>query len=115
MEIPMKRALLAAVVGGLVGVGTVRADIPPPPGQKRITVDHKIETEKEYADWVFFTVIGHGDVKQVKLDPKNPYTIEGAGRGGVGGLCSFVAIPKDAVKQYAGEKELHAAVKDGKV
>lgn len=51
----------------------------------------------------------------MKLDPKNPLTIEGAGRGGIARLCSFVAIPKDAVKTYGSEKELHAAVRDGKV
>jgi hypothetical protein len=78
-------------------------------------VDHKIETTKEFADFAFYTVIGFEKVTEVKLDPKKPYTIEGKGRGGAFQFCTFVAVPKDAAKGYATEKEFHAALAKDKV
>lgn len=111
--------LLAAMVLGLFLVGVVRADIPPPKGLKRVTVDHKIVTDKEYPDYVFFTLIGGGKtggtLTAVKLDPKTPVVITGAGRGGIGRLGSFIGVPKDAATKYDTEKDFHAAIKEGKV
>lgn len=46
----MNRFLLAVAIAVLSASGTALADIPPPPGNKRITVDHKIETAKEYPE-----------------------------------------------------------------
>jgi hypothetical protein len=100
---------------GMLVVGTVRADVAPPKGLKRVVLDNKITTEKEYADLAFFLVSGGDKVEPVKLDPKTPLVIEGAGRGGRFRFVQVVAVPKDAAKNYDGEKAFHAAIAAGKV
>jgi hypothetical protein len=119
---------LAAVVVGLFVPAAGRADLLPP-GTKNIPIEYKIETDKEYLDWVFFVVRGSGGVQKVTLDPKTPVVIPGSGGVGNGPVpqpgekqriipyraSALAAIPKDAVKKYATEKDLHAAVEDGKV
>jgi len=70
------RAFLAAVVVALVVSAMSRADLLPP-GTKNIPVEHKIESEKEYPDWVFFIVRGSGGVKKVTLSPKSAIVIPG--------------------------------------
>jgi hypothetical protein len=109
------RTTLAVALVALTSAGPARADIPPPAGFKRVTVDHKIETTKEFADYAFFTVIGFEQVTAVKLDTKKAYTIEGKNRGGAFQFCELVAVPKDAAKGYATEKDFHAALAKGKV
>jgi hypothetical protein len=124
------RAFLAAVVVALVVSAMSRADLLPP-GTKNIPVEHKIESEKEYPDWVFFIVRGSGGVKKVKLSPKSAIVVPGSsavGRGPVPkpgqkekGLALpyrasvVVAIPAGRVKEYKTEKELNAAIEDAKV
>jgi hypothetical protein len=125
----MKRTL-AVVVLGLLVVSIARADVPPPKGSKRVTLDNKITTEKEYPDYIFFTVIGGGGpgpggfgkkkgsdgVTQVKLDPKTPIVIAGAGRSaGIGRQGHLTAVPKDAEKDYGTKDEFLAAIRGGKV
>lgn len=125
----MKRTVAVLVLGLLVAA-VARADVAPPKGMKRVTLDHKITTEKEFPDYIFFTVIGGGragfggknplgaaeGVTQVKLDPKTPIVIPGASRNpGIGRQGHLVATPKDAAKAYGSEKEFLAAVRNGKV
>ena len=45
----MKRTLAVMVLGLLV-VSIAHADVPPPKGSKRVTLDNKITTEKEWND-----------------------------------------------------------------
>jgi hypothetical protein len=86
------------------------ADIPPPAGFKRILRVHRITTDKEFNDYTFFKV--HFDeVKAVKLDPKNAVVFDGAGLAG----ADLVAVPRDAAKKYASEKEFHKAILEDKV
>ena len=122
----MARFLAAAAFAALLAAGA-RADLIPP-GTRNIAIDHTIETDKDYAGWKFFVVAGSGGVKEVKLDSKTPLTIPGSaavGRGPVprpGDKAKalqipyrsnlLVAIPAETVKQFASEKELHAAVWD---
>ena len=75
------RAFLAAVVVALVVSAMSRADLLPP-GTKNIPVEHKIESEKEYPDWVFFIVRGLGGVKKVTLSPKSAIVVPGSSGGG---------------------------------
>jgi hypothetical protein len=114
----------------LVVVPAARADLIPP-GTKNIPIEYKIETDAEHADWAFFVVHGSGGIKQVKFDPKNPVTIPGSSGVGNGPVrrpgekgepldlpyraSTLVAVPKNSLKKYAGEKELYAAIADGKV
>ncbi len=114
----MKQILaLLTVVGVLGGVAetTVRADGLPPRGQKRIPVDYRISTEKNFPEYEFFTIIGFQRVTPVKLDTTNPVVIPGAGRMGRSSVCSFVAVPKDAAKKYASEAEFLQALRNGTV
>jgi hypothetical protein len=125
----MSRLLLAAAIG-LIVAASVQADIGPPKGKKRVALDHKITTEKEFPDYVFYTVLGGGGktggkkdsvagaegVTLVKFDPKTPIEIKAAGRGGgIGRQGSLCAVPKDAAKKYDNEKEFLAAIRSGKV
>lgn len=119
---------LAAVVGVLVGTAVGRADLRPP-GTRNVPVDHVIETDKEYPDWVFLVVHRTGATR-ANLDPKTPITIPGSDAVGAGpvrrpgdkeapfglGYRSrlLAAVPKDTAKGYATDKELFAAVADGK-
>jgi hypothetical protein len=128
----MKRTLGVLILGLLV-VSIARADVPPPKGSKRVTLDNKITTEKEYPDYIFFTVIGGGGkaggfkgdgnaaamakgVTQVKFDPKTPIVIPGAGRSaGIGRQGHLTAVPKDAEKGYGSKDEFYAAIRAVKV
>lgn len=115
--------MLAALSIGVLAVGIAQADIGPPKGFKRVTVDYKIVAEKDYPDYQFFTVIGGGGKKApkgkgvtaVKLDSKTPVVITGAGRGGVGRLCTLVAVPKDAAKSFDSEADFLEAVRTNQI
>ncbi|MDB5305917.1 MAG: hypothetical protein JWO38_119 [Gemmataceae bacterium] len=104
---------LAVLVLGTAAAGLARADVPPPPGFKRVAVEHKIATEKEYPGYLFFAISGGDKATPVKLDPKTPAVITAG--GGRYRFAALVAVPKDAAKQYETEKEFHAALAKGKV
>jgi hypothetical protein len=125
----MKR-LLGVLAFGLILATVARADLIPP-DTKNIAINHQIETEKDYPDWQFFVVAGSGGIKEVKLDAKNPLTV--AGSNGIGNGPApdpaekrkalqlayrsnlLIAIPKETVKKFPTEKELHAVIWDLKV
>jgi hypothetical protein len=109
----MKRflALLAAASVAQVAL----ADVAPPKGQKRVVVDYRITTEKAIPGYEFYTVFGRKDVALVKLGPKSPLLIKGAGRGGAARFGALTAVPAGSRKKYAGEKEFHDAVRANKV
>lgn len=110
----MNRLLFAALVG-LALANPASADIAPPKGLKRVVLDTRITTEKEFPDHAFFLVSGGDKVEAVKLDPKNPIVIAGEGRGGRYQLVTLHAVPKDAAKKYGTEKAFHEAIVAGKV
>jgi|GEM_PF-1788106 len=114
----MFRALLALGVG-LFAASIAIADIGPPKGVKRVVLDHKITTDKEITDYTFYTVLSAGKgapkVTQVKFGPKTPIVIPGAPRGIFGWQGWVVAVPKDAAKSYASNKEFLKAIQDSKV
>src|SRR5439155_2885360 len=111
-EAIMNKFVLAAALVGLIAASSVRADVAPPKGSKRVALDHKITTDKEYPDYRFYTVVGGGGktggfkgnaaaaanakgVTEVKFDPKTPIEIKAEGRGaGIGRQGSLVAVPK---------------------
>lgn len=107
----MKPIAFAALLAGLLAASAARADIAPPKGFKRLPLEHKIETEKDYPEYSFFSVgFLAKDATPVKLDAKTPATVTGGYRG-----VSLVAVPKDAAKSYPTEKDFQAAVAAGKV
>src|SRR4051812_32315304 len=93
LGVAMRRVLAVVALGGLLVAGAARADVAPPAGLKRVALDHKIETDKEYPEHTFFTVTGFDKVEAARLDPKNPLVIAGAGRGGRYRSCTLVAVP----------------------
>lgn len=114
----MFRAVLALGVG-LFATSIAIADIGPPKGVKRVTLDHKITTDVEITDYTFYTVLSAGKgapkVTQVKFGPKSPIVIPGGPRGIFGFQGWVVAVPKDAAKTYASNKDFLKAIQDGKV
>lgn len=107
----MTRLLAVVLLGAMAG--TAVADIPPPKGQKRTPLEHKITTEKEFPDFALYVISGGDKAEAVKLDPKTPATVTAG--GGRYRAVQLVAVPKDAAKKYAGEKEFLAAVAAEKV
>ena len=123
------RTFLAAVFVALVVAAVGRAG-QLPPATRNIPVEHRIETDQEYPDWVFFVVRGSGGVTKVPLAAKSPIVIPGSGAvardpaprpGKEKGLAvprrasALVAVPKDKVNEYKTEKELHAAIEDARI
>jgi hypothetical protein len=120
--------LLGALILGLLLTAVGRADLLPP-GTKNIPIEYKFEADKDYSEWVFFVVRGSGGVQKVAFDAKTPIVIPGSSGVGNGPISrpgekrreipyrasALAAIPKDAVKKYGTEKELHAAIEDGTV
>jgi hypothetical protein len=106
----MNRAFLTLITVFVVaGVAAPNAG---PPRTKVLPVEHKITTEKEYADYNFYLV--DEKVVAVKFDPKNP--IELKPKAGDKYAYALVALPKDAAKAFQTEDELHQAlVKDRKI
>jgi hypothetical protein len=107
----------AGLIGVLVLAGAVRADVPPAKGQVRVPVDHVIETDMSYPDYVFVVVVG-GDAGwsyKAELATDKPLRIDGAGRGGRARLCWLAAVPAEAAKGFKTDKELVLAVVDRKV
>jgi hypothetical protein len=111
----MKQFAVVAVATLIVG-SAVWADIPPPPpaaGLKRVPVEYKVGLTQEFPESTFFLINAWGavtSVKEIKLIPKEPSAVTVARFG-----TTLVAVPKQAVKGYATEKELHDAVIGGKV
>ena len=109
----MKRfvvALAALIVGSAVW-----ADIPPPPpaaGFKRVPIEYKVELAQAFPEFTFFLVNWgpQGTVKEIKLIPKEPSVVKVGHYG-----TRLFAVPKEAAKGYATEKELHDAITDLKV
>lgn len=123
------RTLFAAINVALVVAAVGRAG-QLPPATRNIPVEHRIETDKDYPDWVFFVVRGSGGVTKVPLTAKTPIVIPGSSAadrdpaprpGKEKGLAvphrasALVAVPKDKVKEYKTEKELHAAIEDARI
>ncbi len=107
----MLRSLFAVTLLMLLG-SMAQADIGPPKGFKRLPLEHKITTEKDYPEFSFFAVSGD-KATPVKLDAKTPATIVAG--GGRYRSATLVAVPKDAAKKFGSEKEFLEAVVAGKV
>jgi hypothetical protein len=112
MEATMSRAIAVLALAALT-MSVARADIPPPKGVKRVVLDNKIETEKEYPDLAFFIVTDK--VTAVKLTPKAPLVISGAAAGGRFKTTLLYAVPKDAAEGYKTVQAFHKAIIDENV
>jgi hypothetical protein len=100
-----------------VAGGVVRADVAPPPGQQRVPVDHIIESDRAYPDYVFFVVIGSEADWSYRCDigPGSPVRIAGANRGGRAQMCWLAAVPTKSTEGYPDEQALLIAIIGGKV
>jgi hypothetical protein len=109
----MKRFLVLLAAASVAEVAL--ADIAPPKGQKRVVVDYRITADKEIPGYEFYTVLGRTDVAPVKLGPKSPVLIRGAGRGGAARFGALTAVPAGSRKKYDSEKEFREAIRANKV
>lgn len=120
----MNRMLLAVAVAGLM-VSAALADIAPPipKGLKRVPVTRHVTTEKDHADYTFFTVEvidsfrgkTRNPASPVKFDPKTPIALSPYVGGSASRSYELVAVPKGAGKGFDNEKDFHKAITDGKV
>jgi hypothetical protein len=114
----------ATLAAALLVAGTALADIAPPipKGFKSVPLSHKIVTEAAFPDYTLFVVenavvIGKATrtAAPAKLDTKTPLTLNTSASASVSRSYELVAVPKDAAKGYATEKEFLEAVAAGKV
>ena len=113
----MTRFAWPALWVAAVSVAAVRADVAPPPGQVRVPLDHVIQTDKSYPEYVFVVVVG-GEADwsyKAELSKDKPLRIAGKDRHGRARLCWLAAVPADAAKEFKTDKELLAAVAGNKV
>ena len=73
---------VAATGIGLALVGTARADLGPPPGQRYVTPIHIIETGREYPGYEFVAILGSdcGRAFRVDIRPGRPARLSDPGR-----------------------------------
>ncbi len=109
----MKKLMLMVGCVGLLLAGQAHADIGPPPGQKRVPLTHLISTEKDYPDYLFFSVMGGDMATPIKLDAKTAGKVVAG--GGRYRTAQLVAIPVAEAKKFNSEKELLAAVAAQKI
>jgi hypothetical protein len=100
-----------------LAAGVVRADVAPPPGQKRVPVDYVIETGTEFKDYVFFAVIGFDEewTKRLEIRPGTPAKVPGAGRGGRARVGTLIAVPASAEKDFKSADEFKKAAVRGEI
>jgi hypothetical protein len=94
-----------------LAAGVARADVAPPPDEKRVPIDYVFSTETEFKDYVFFAVIG-GEAdwsKRLEIKPGKPAKLPGADRGGRARLGWLIAVPAAAEKDFKTADEFKAA------
>jgi len=110
---------LIATAAVLLAVPSVHADIPVPipKGFKEVPFKYRIATEQDFSDYSFYTVevselpaASTRTAAPVKLDPKNPLSLTPTSHASFSKRYELFAIPKDAGKKYASEKELLKAI-----
>jgi hypothetical protein len=117
---------LLAVTAVLALASTASADLlpPTPKGFKRVPASHQIVTEKEFPEYSLFVVkvafSAPGQKTErtaapAKLDPKTPLVLHTQAGASFVTSYEFVAVPKDAAKEFANEKDFLKAIADGKV
>jgi hypothetical protein len=99
-------ALLATLTAGVA-----HADVAPPPGKKRVSIDYVFSTETDFKNYMFFAVIG-GEAdwsKRLEIKPGKPAKLPGADRGGRARLGWLIAVPATAEKDFTSADEFKAA------
>lgn len=103
----------------LASVLAVVADVPPEPGQKRVTVKLAIEAAEDFPDYRFFIKCG-ADLEEVNLKKGDRRVIEPLGGGAWYRSGTLLAVPRKSLaglsETDSGEKlnELEKSVYDGK-
>ena len=114
----------ATLAAALLLAGTALADIAPPipKGLKSVPLSHKIASAAAFPDYALFVVedafvtgTKSRTARPAKLDAKTPLTLTTSAGASVSRKFELVAVPKDAAKEYATEKEFLEAVATGKV
>jgi hypothetical protein len=77
----------------------VKADVPPDPGYKRVTVDLVTETAEDLSDHRFFLDF-YGDLREVEIKSKGRTVIEPMGGGARYRSGTFLAIPKKSLNGF---------------
>jgi hypothetical protein len=111
-EKTMKRLVLGLLAASAC-VALVRADAlaPPPRGQKFVGATHSVKLDKGVSGYLFFTrPLGprEGPFEKIELSADKAVTLPGGGKFGL----QLLAVPAEAAKKYATEKELLAALSD---
>jgi hypothetical protein len=90
----------------------VLADVAPPDSHVRVRLDHVIETDREFPEYVFVVMVGNSAEWSYKADlgKDRPLRIVGEGRGGRARMCWLTAVPVETAKAYKTDKELVTAV-----
>lgn len=100
------RAFVMMMFVGLLfsAAGTVRADVPPDPGYKRVTANLVVETKEELSEYRFFIKSG-ADLEEVILKKNEQAIVKPLGGGAWYRSGSLLAVP---VASLTGLKDVPA-------
>lgn len=90
----------------------VKADVPPDPGFKKVSVSLNIETKEDLSDYRFFLDF-YGDLHEVEIK-KGSNSIPSMGGGARYSSGTLWAIPKNSLKDEDKE-QISQALKDNKI
>ncbi|HEX3102193.1 MAG TPA: hypothetical protein VHQ01_10390 [Pyrinomonadaceae bacterium] len=113
-------SLIVLILLGLLGVSSLRADMPPEAGYQRVHTKIVLETNEAIPEYRFFMVSGDL-VREIFLKPGEKTTVDSPGGGPRYGVGAVVAVPVKNLKQFgddpAGEKtnDLKEAISGNKV
>jgi hypothetical protein len=105
-----------AILAGTMFVVSARADVNPPPGQKRVPRDYEIEAAEDFADYAFYLFAPKVEfIRRVEIGKDKVGLIPGAGRTGIAREGSLVAVPKASLASFPNEEVMKQALVNGDV
>ena len=91
-----KSVFLILLVTFFSFVISANGDVPPDPGQKRITLKFIVESQEDLSDYRFFLKTG-AELKEYVFKKGEKMTIESMGGGAFYRNGKFLAVPKKAL------------------
>ena len=90
-KLPSLAALLLLAV-------VIKADIPPDPGYKRVSISLEIETKEDLSDYKFYFDF-NGEVREIAIKNKGTSTLPPMGGGARYSSGTLLAIPNKNLKE----------------
>ena len=93
----MYRRKISAVLAAMIALFAVaRADVPPEPGNSRISVPLTLETSADLSDYRFF-IESPMRLEEIAVQKGTPTVIPAEGRAGAGRIVTVWAVPRKSI------------------